>query len=186
VAGVATGIPTGPALVAPSRVVVKPGSHRLDVTWARVPGAKAYDVTWTGRKPGMRGSARVTRPAVAITHLLAGARYDVRVTARNAHGSGLAAKAVGVPRGPKVPAPARLRAEQIGAHRALLAWRHRPAATSYEVQVQRHGRWAKVRTVVDLSTVVGRLPQGLATFRVRSWHQLVPGPWSGDVRVRMR
>jgi hypothetical protein len=180
-------VPTAPPLPSPPRrVVVKPGSHRLDVTWAPVPGATAYDVTWVGRRRGLGGSATVASPALAITYVLAGERYDVTVTARNEGGPGPVATAVGVPRGPKVPAPGRLRAEQIDAHRAMLTWRLRSAASSYQVQVRRHGRWEPVRTVVALSTVVGRLPRGVATFRVRSWHQFVPGTWSHAVRVRMR
>lgn len=176
--------PQGPGR--PSGLVVAPGSHRLDVTWAPVVGATAYDVTWVGRKLGLRGQATVSSPAVAITHVLAGELYDVTVTARNAVGSGPAATVVGVPRGPKVRPPARLRATQVSAHRAMLTWRARTDASSYSVQVRRRGRWEPVRTVVALSTVVGRLPRGVATFRVRSWHQLVPGAWSGPVRVRMR
>jgi hypothetical protein len=188
---VARGTPTGSAVTGPhspgrpGRVVVSPGSHRLGVTWAPVAGATAYDVTWGGRRLGMRGSAVVTSPAARITHVLAGERYDVTVTARNAVGSGPAAKAVGVPRGPKVPAPARLRAEQIAAHRALLTWRHRAAATSYSVEIRRHGRWEPVRTVVATALVVRRLPRGVAGFRVRPWHQLVAGRWSREVRVRI-
>lgn len=185
-AAVAPGTPAMPAPGRPGRVVVKPGSHRLDLSWAPAPGATSYDITWTGRELGMRGSASVTSPAVAITHVLAGERYDVTVIARNASGAGPVATAVGVPRGPRVAPPARLRAEQIGAHRAMLTWRPRPAASSYEVQVRRRGHWAPVRTVVALTTVVRGLPRGTAAIRVRSWHQLVPGAWSHAVRIRMR
>jgi len=185
-AAVVTGTPLTALPGRPGRVVVKPGSHRLNLTWAPVPGATAYDVTWVGQRLGLRGSAVVTSPAAAIAHVLAGEPYDVTVTARNVGGSGPVATTVGVPRGPKVPAPAGLRAEQIGARRAQLTWRSRSAASSYSVEVRRHGRWAPVRTVVALSTVVGGLPRGVATFRVRSWHQFVPGAWSKVVRVRMQ
>ena len=177
--------PTPQTLDRPGHVVVTPGSHRLGVTWDPVRGAAEYDVTWVGRRLGLRGSAVVTSPAARITYVLAGERYAVTVTARNAAGSGPVARAVGVPRGPTVPAPARLRVQQVAAHRALLTWRHRAAATSYSVEVRRHGRWEPVRTVVATALVVRRLPRGVATFRVRPWHQLVAGRWSHEVRVRM-
>ena len=151
-------VPTAPPLPGPmSQVVVAPGMHRLDVTWAPVPGATAYDVTWVGRKLRLRGQATVSSPAVAITYVLAGERYDVTVTPRNASGVGPAATVVGVPRGPKVAAPAQLRAEQIGAHRALLTWR--PPTRCVVVltcEVRRRGRWAPVRTVVATAMVVAR------------------------------
>ncbi|GAA4759139.1 hypothetical protein GCM10023350_51450 [Nocardioides endophyticus] len=186
---VTQGTPTAPApepMGRPSRVVVAPGSHRLDVTWSPAAGATAYDVTWAGRKLHLRGQAAVSGPAVAITNVLAGERYDVTITPLNAAGSGPAVTVVGVPRGPEVAAPTQLRARQTGAHRALLTWRHRPAASSYSVQVRRRGRWEPVRTVVATALVVRGLPRGVASFRVRPWHQLVAGRWSHEVRVRMR
>ncbi|KQW53262.1 hypothetical protein ASC77_02940 [Nocardioides sp. Root1257] len=186
-AAVGRGVPAPPSMSGrPTGLVVTPGSHRLNVTWTPVPGATAYDVSWTGRRLGMHGATTVERPSVAITYVLAGESYDITVTARNADGPGLAATTVGVPQGPRVLAPARLRAVQIAPHRAQLTWRHRSAASSYDVQVRRAGRWTPVRNVVALTTTVGRLPRGAASFRVRSWHQLVPGPWSPAVRVRMR
>src|SRR6478752_6971419 len=184
---VAEVVPTAPPVPGrPSQVVVAPGLHRLDLTWAPVPGATAYDVSWVGRKLQLRGQATVASPAAAITNVLAGERYDVTVTARNGDGWGPAATVVGVPRGPTVAAPARLRARQTGAHRALLTWRHRAAASSYSVEVRRRGHWAPVRTVVATALVVRGLPRGVARFRVRPWHQFVAGRWSHEVRVRMQ
>jgi hypothetical protein len=54
------------------------------------------------------------------------------------------------------------------------------------VEVRRRGRWEPVRAVVATALVVRGLPRGVATFRVRPWHQLVAGRWSDEVRVRLR
>ena len=54
--------PCPPPRAGPGEWLARPGSHRLDLSWAPAPGATSYDVTWTGRKLGMRGSAERHRP----------------------------------------------------------------------------------------------------------------------------
>jgi hypothetical protein len=188
-ATVTTGTPTSQGvsgLQAPRRVTAVPGSHRLKVAWAPVAGATGYEVAWVGRRLKLRGWTIATGTTVTLDHLLAGERYDLTITALNDAGPGPAATTRGVPRGPRVAGPTRVRAGQVGPHRVLLTWRARAAATSYAVVVRRHGKWEPVGTTVAPSLVVRGLPRGVARFRVQSWHQLVAGRWSRVVQLPLR
>ena len=81
----------------PASVAVAAGSRRLTVTWRPVAGATSYEVAWVGRTTRGHGKRVVRTGPVTIKGLVAGARYDVTVTARNAGGRGLGATVVGLP-----------------------------------------------------------------------------------------
>ena len=76
--------PAKPA--APVNLVVTPGDGRLDVTWDAVEGANSYTVEW--RESGTVREQEETTNAAALTGLVNGTAYSLRVKAANEVGEG--------------------------------------------------------------------------------------------------
>lgn len=185
VAGTPTLVPP-PAPGPPAGLVARPGMHALDVGWSAVSGATSYRVSWADSRGRLVGERVVPGAPTGIQGLVAGERYTISVVALNATGAGPIASVVGVPRGPVVGAPARVRGTALGSRRARVSWRARPGATSYVVAVRERGRWVPVRTTTRTAVVLRGLPRGVVSVRVGSRHQLVAGRWSTAVRMRIR
>ncbi len=72
--------------VAPANLVVMPGDGRLDVSWDAVEGADRYTVEW--RQSGTVREREETTHAAALTGLVNGTTYSLRVKAANEVGEG--------------------------------------------------------------------------------------------------
>lgn len=169
--------------VVPRGLRLTAGSARLDVRWAPVTGADRYDVAWreSGRAATTR-TVRTTGPSVRLTGLVAGRRYDVAVRAVASGRVGAAAVATGRAGGPTAGAPRRPRAVTRGTGSVRLSWTPGARATRYEVWRTYRGSTRRV-AVTGRTRVVLAVPRRAgATFRVRSWHQDLPGRWSSRVR----
>ena len=71
---------------APANLVVTPGDGRLDVSWDAVEGADSYTVEW--RQSGTVREQEETTHAAALTGLVNGTTYSLRVKAANEVGEG--------------------------------------------------------------------------------------------------
>ncbi len=80
-----TATPTATA-AAPANLVVTPADGRLDVTWDAVEGADSYTVEW--RQSGTVREREETTHAAALTGLVNGTTYSLRVKAANEVGEG--------------------------------------------------------------------------------------------------
>ncbi|TCI97359.1 fibronectin type III domain-containing protein, partial [Aeromicrobium sp. IC_218] len=173
-----------PALPAvPRGLRLTTGDARLDVRWASVSGTDRYDVTWreSGR-PGTTRTTRTTGPSVRLTGLVAGRRYAVAVRAVAAGRAGAAAVVTGRAGGPTAGAPRRPRAALRGTGSVRLSWTAGARATRYEVWRTYRGSTRRV-AVTSRTRVVLDVPRRAgAAFRIRSWHQDLPGRWSSRVR----
>lgn len=174
--------PAAPAVPRGVRVVA--GDRRLDVRWDAVRGAGAYDVTW--RESGRASTThttRTSRPWTRLTGLVAGRRYDVAVRAVTGGRAGAAAVVTGRASGPTAGAPRRPRAVARGSRSARLSWSPGSRATRYEVWRTYRGATRLVARTSGTHVVVSAPRAGRATFRVRAWHQDLPGRWSSRVRA---
>lgn len=179
----ATATPRPAPPTVPRALRLTAGDGRLDVRWAAVGGADRYDVTW--RESGRPATARATRttgPSVRLTGLVAGRRYAVAVRAVASGRTGAAAVVTGRAGGPTAGAPRRPRAVARGPRSVRLSWTPGARATRYEVwrtyrgSTRRVAVTSRTRVAVDVPRLAG------TTFRVRSWHQDLPGRWSSRVR----
>ncbi|MEZ5119856.1 MAG: fibronectin type III domain-containing protein [Candidatus Nanopelagicales bacterium] len=162
--------------------------HRLRVSWNPVSSAPGYRIDWW--PSGHRGNARTfdtSDTSLVLRDLSAGRRYHVRVSTLTYGHIGPAASTSGTPTGPVPRGPSSLRVEQTSARLLRLTWSARKRATRYEIwhksgkHAWRSLGWVK-RPRFDSPRLRPRLRQ---SFRVRSWHQFVPGGWSPTRKVRL-
>lgn len=182
--------PGVPAAV--SRPTLAPGSHALVARWPAAALATSYRVEW--RAAGQRTWAQTTTTGSSLTlqKLVAGQRYDVRVTGLRSGLAGAPSPVASAVAGGTRPG----RVVVVSAHRARqsvrLRWRAAVAATRYVLErrdTEQHGSWVIVRRLgahAHVATV--HLPRRHHSYAVRvvAYDQLLPGPASVPRYVRSR
>lgn len=164
---------------------VRAGDRRLGVSWAPTVRAQRYRVQWRRTDvPGGWRSRTVTGTAVALTPLVAGAPYRVRVTAVTPRGTSRAVRSTQV-RGPQLR---RVTGVSASARRSRvsLTWLSVPDATHYRVERRVARGWTPLRTTVRSTRVRMRMKPGRHVLRVRALHQEWSGAPSRRVVVRVR
>ena len=117
---------------APTGVVATPGDGRIDLTWTAVHGATGYTV-----QSGAATVASSVVPSAALTGLVDGTTYALRVTAVDDAGrSASSAVVLAAPLAPLPAAPTGLMAADVTASGATLTWDPVPGATGYEVSAE--------------------------------------------------
>ena len=178
----------------PDRVAkpaLTPRMQGLAVRWPTAARATSYRVTWwpTGNTAAKRARA-TTGTSATITALAAGRSYAVQVRARNGGGWGpVSSAATAQPLGPRPDAPRELALQRTSRHRVLATWRSSTHATRYQVQVRLRSEttwatagWTTRRTFTTRSLTARRT----YVFRVRAWHQYVPGGRSRTATITIR
>lgn len=175
----------GPPAV--SSLTVKARRHGLRVRWKRLASVSGYRVAWWPTGHPNRAAVKDTkRRATILKKLIAGRAYRVKVTTLTYGLRGPAASTTGVPSGPRVKGPSSLRVARGSVVATRLVWPARKKATRYEVwRKLGSGRWRSLswtrRSIFDPP----RSHRGVAqSFRVRSWHQRLPGGWSPTRKLR--
>lgn len=166
-----------------ANLTVTPQYHALTLSWSAVAGAENYAVDWRKSGTTIYSSASATTTALTVTGLVAGQSYDVRVKARGTNTDGPYADPLTVkPLGVVCAAPVRPTLVRVSDHRVRAYWKSVSGATRYELQYRtasgswKRAGWASGTTLTSASLV----PGATYAFRVRAWHQLVPGGTSPE------
>lgn len=152
--------------------------HALTLSWSPVVGAADYVVAWRKSGTTKYSYAAAATTVRSITRLVAGQPYEVRVKARNPgidgpYTSGVVAK----PQGVVCAAPVRPTLVRASGHRIKAYWKAVAGATRYEVQFRSaSGSWKRAGFTTGTSLTSPTLVAGATySFRIRAWHQRVPG-----------